>query len=185
MKYLIFLTKATALLFPHALACEDHNTSVAATTTKQNDDAQRKTEDSWTCLEMQECIKGCLKEAEKIEEETPTPDSVDETNTTVVVNISQCGEGEWRRIAHLNMSDPNQSCPSRMEWDTCNTCEIVWKKRYQFRNTMRLYKLHNWWISLQQKSAEELWATGIRAYKCIHTLSVNSVDQIAILCWRS
>ena len=119
MKYLIFLTKATALLFPHALACEDHNTSVAATTTKQNDDAQRKTEDSWTCLEMQECIKGCLKEAEKIEEETPTPDSVDETNTTVVVNISQCGEGEWRRIAHLNMSDPNQSCPS--EWNEYTT----------------------------------------------------------------
>ena len=93
MKYLIFITTATALLFPHALACEDRNTSVAATTTKQNDDAQTKTEALLTCLEMQECIKGYLKEAEKIEEETPTPDSVDETNTTVVVNISQCGEG--------------------------------------------------------------------------------------------
>lgn len=110
MKYFIFITTAITLLFQQALACEGHNTSVVAIT-KQKDDL-RKTEGSLTCLEMQECIKGCLKEAEKIEE---TP----ETNTTVVVNISKCGEGEWSRIAHLNMSDSSQSCPP--EWNEYTT----------------------------------------------------------------
>ena len=28
------------------------------------------------------------------------------------MQISKCGEGLWHKIAHLNMSDPNEHCPS-------------------------------------------------------------------------
>ena len=28
------------------------------------------------------------------------------------IQISKCGEGLWHKIVHLNMSDPNEYCPS-------------------------------------------------------------------------
>ena len=37
---------------------------------------------------------------------------------TVVPIIGRCpcgGPGQWRRIAHLDMSDPNQQCPSNWQ----------------------------------------------------------------------
>jgi hypothetical protein len=36
--------------------------------------------------------------------------------------LPECGEGIWYRVAHLNMSDPSQQCPSA--WRECNTSQF-------------------------------------------------------------
>ena len=46
--------------------------------------------------------------------------SVDALNT--ISQHAHCGDGMWIRVAHLNMSDPSQQCPSA--WREYNTSGI-------------------------------------------------------------
>ena len=41
-----------------------------------------------------------------------TADIMDIIRDMYVLLIHNCGEGEWYRVAYLNMSDPTQQCPS-------------------------------------------------------------------------
>lgn len=94
----------TLLLFQKAVTqCEDQNETVAAGYT--------------SCQEMQECIRGCL----NIVPVSPTETIQEDESNSVYpsTTVSECGAGEWKRIAHLNMSNANESCPS--EWKQYTT----------------------------------------------------------------
>ena len=63
-----------------------------------------------------------------------------EKRATIVQNIkasiqvtlqNTCGDGEWYRVAYLNMSDPSQRCPSVWRLSDSNNCGIRMCRRPQ------------------------------------------------------
>ena len=44
------------------------------------------------------------------------------SNNIIGMTISNCGPGQWYQVAHLNMSDPSQQCPSA--WTEYNTSGV-------------------------------------------------------------
>ena len=105
MKYIIAI--AAILLYHQAVRSK--NESVTLPPPPPNNTLV-ETENTLSCFAMQECIKACLSNTPDIQEDDEEDilpmDNV--TNTTV----SECGKGIWLRIAHLNMTNPTETCPS-------------------------------------------------------------------------
>jgi hypothetical protein len=101
-----FIVIATVLFYWQTAACKNKGASLPPPNDTLTETGK------FSCLEMQECIKACLSNTDiddiqdNVQEEILPMDNL--TNTTV----SECGEGNWYRIAHLNMSNPIETCPT-------------------------------------------------------------------------
>ena len=103
----LFTVIATILLHQQAVGCQnDHETLHLS----PPNDTLVETGNSLSCFEMKECIKACLNNTADIQENAQ--DEIIPMDDVINATVSECGEGIWYRIAHLNMTNPTETCPS-------------------------------------------------------------------------